>query len=146
MLKFKSFILIMAFTCRLYADGQGMSEPYCYTNDLEFDDHGWFFNEKQLESCIREKNPMVVIEVGSWLGASTRFIGSRLPEGGKLYAVDTWLGSPSETVHTKDPRLPFLYQLFLSNVKHACLTEVIVPVRMNSLEASKALVVNADLI
>ncbi len=124
----------------------GMPEPYCSIQDLPFDNQGWFWNGKQLESCILEMKPKVVIEVGSWLGSSTRFIAQRLPKEGKLYAVDTWQGSGDEELHQKDPRLPYLYQLFLSNVKHAGLTNIIVPIRMDSIEASKALNVKADLI
>ena len=64
----------------------------------------------------------------------------------KVYAVDTWKGSSNEPVHMQDPRLPHLYALFLSNVKHAGLTHKIIPIRMESTEAAKALSVMADLI
>jgi predicted O-methyltransferase YrrM len=120
-------------------------EPYDSINDLPFDSHGWFCNGTKLEKIINEKQPQIVIEVGSWLGLSTRFIAKNVPEGAKVYAVDTWRGS-QESVHLLDPRLPYLYQLFLSNVKHAGLTEKIIPIRMDSLEAAKALNVQADLI
>lgn len=123
-----------------------MPEPYASVQDLPFDGQGWFVNERQMDECIKICSPKTVIEVGSWLGTSTRFIATRLPKGSKLYAVDTWLGSPAEDVHMKDPRLPYLYQLFLSNVKHAGLTDLIIPIRMESVEASKALKVQADLI
>ncbi len=123
-----------------------MPEPYCSINDLPFDGHGWFGNAEYLEHQISHKKPKVIIEVGSWLGCSTRFMAGMLPRGGKLYAVDTWKGSPNEPLHLQDPRMPYLYQLFLSNVKHAGLTDRIVPVRMDSIEASKALNVKADLI
>ena len=123
-----------------------MPEPYSSIKSLPFDGHGWFGNEEPLLALMTNRAPRVAIEVGSWLGCSTRFIASHLPEGGKLYAVDTWRGSPGEVVHMEDPRLPNLYQLFLSNVKHAGLTEVIVPMRMRSLEASRALAIQADLI
>ena len=119
-----------------------MPEPYLSSPDLPFDPHGWFFNQKPLEECLLS-NPKTVIEVGSWLGASTRFIAERLSSGSKLYAVDTWKGSIE---HTDDPRLPHLYSLFLSNVKHAKLTHVIIPVRMESLEAARQLNIKADLI
>lgn len=121
-------------------------EPYRSINDLPFDEHGWFSNANQLKAIIKEKSPRVVIEVGSWLGLSTRFIASQLPRGGIVYAIDTWKGSPNESVHMADPRLPYLYQLFLSNVKHAKLTRKIIPIRMESLEAATALNVKADLI
>lgn len=121
-------------------------EPYRSVKDLPFDGHGWFCNEKMLGYILQTKQPKKVIEVGSWLGLSTRFIAERIPRDGILYAIDTWKGSQNETVHLEDPRIHCLYQLFLSNVKHAGLTEKIVPIRMESLEAAEALNVQADLI
>ncbi|WP_068469080.1 class I SAM-dependent methyltransferase [Candidatus Protochlamydia phocaeensis] len=121
-------------------------EPYRSIRDLPFDDHGWFYNHIPLQLCLAVKPARTVIEVGSWLGSSTRFIASLLPEEGKVYAIDTWRGSPNEPIHMQDPRLPHLYQLFLSNVKQAGLAHKIVPIRMESLEAAEALNVQADLI
>lgn len=149
MIDIKKFIktFIFSFLCiSLHGIAQNIPEPYCSINDLPFDSQGWFINERQMGACLHELQPTTVIEVGSWLGSSTRFIAERLPKGAKLYAVDTWLRSPDEEVHMQDARLPFLFQLFLSNVKHAGLTDVIIPIRMTSIEASKALNINADLI
>jgi predicted O-methyltransferase YrrM len=123
-----------------------LPEPYCSIVDLPVDQHGWFGNADQLSNCFKERQISKVIEIGAWLGASTRFLATSTPANGKVYAVDTWNGSPQETLHMQDPRLPYLYQLFLSNVKQAQLTHKIVPIRMNSLEAAKALNVKADLI
>lgn len=140
-----ALILLTGAYGNMVAD-DNIPEPYCSIKDLPFDPHGWFSNATPLEACLHEQRTMTVIEVGSWLGASTRFIASKIPEGGKLYAIDTWLGSPGETVHSTDPRIGYLYQQFLSNVKHAGLTKKIIPIRMRSLEAVKALNVMADLI
>jgi len=137
------FCFLMCISGFLFSD---MPEPYRSINDLPFDEHGWFGNAQQLEGIIAAKSPKTVIEIGSWLGASTRFIASHLPKEGILYAIDTWRGSPTEPWHMQDPRLPYLYQLFLSNVKHANLTDKIIPIRMNSLEAATALNIKADLI
>lgn len=123
-----------------------MTIPYASINLLPFDSHGWFGNGPQLKKCLDEVNPTTVVEVGSWLGCSTRFIAATLSERGKLYAVDTWRGSPEEEVHQKDPRLPILYQLFLSNTVQAGFAHTIVPIRMKSVEAANALNVKADLI
>lgn len=137
---FKILAALLALTNVLFAH----PEPYNSINDLPFDGHGWFINGNQLEPILNSYRPKTVIEIGSWLGSSTRFIAEHIPEGSMLYAVDTWRGSPNEPVHMQDPRLPFLYQLFLSNIKHAGLTHKIIPVRMESLEAAKALNVRAD--
>ncbi len=123
-----------------------MPEPYHSAKILPFDGHSWFGNGAHIAKILENRKIRTAIEVGSWLGASTRFIAERLPPEAKLYAVDTWKGSLNEEDQQKDPRLPHLYQLFLSNVIQTKLTEVIVPIRMESLEASKAMHIRADLI
>jgi predicted O-methyltransferase YrrM len=136
----KLILLALIFALPLRAD---LREPYSLIHDLPFDDHGWFGNAAPLTELIVAKNPLLVIEVGSWLGCSTRFLAESIDPNGHVYAVDTWRGSSE---HQKDPRLSDLYQIFLSNVKHAGLTEKITPVRMESLEAARALNLQADLI
>lgn len=140
--KVKLLTLFLALSSLFNAEA---IEPYDSINVLPFDSRGWFLIAGEVEQCL-EANPTTVIEIGSWLGLSSRFIAERLPQGGKLYCVDTWLGSPGELVHMKDPKYAYLYQQFLSNIIHAGLTEVIVPIRMKSVEAAKALNVQADLI
>lgn len=137
--------LILLTLLSIFPLSGDLPEPYCLINDLPFDDHGWFGNADPLTTLIETHHPRIVIEVGSWLGLSTRFLAEKIAADGKVYAIDTWKGS-NESVHQKDPRLDHLYQLFLSNVKHAGLTEKITPVRMESLEAAKALNLKADLI
>lgn len=83
-----------------------------------------------LEYLIKEHEVKTVIEVGCWLGASTRAIAQFLSEDGKVYAVDHWKGSEEhQTQHIlrhKD-RLLILYEQFLSNVIHEGLTHKIIP-------------------
>lgn len=112
--------------------------PYDTIELLPFNDHGWFCNGEQIESLIKTHPIRTIIEVGSWLGCSTRFMASLLPEGGKVYAVDHWLGSPEHQPgqYAHHSSLPILYEQFLSNVIHSKLTHVIVPIRLPSLEAA----------
>lgn len=121
-------------------------EPYCSINDLPFDGSGWFKNAEEMQDILILLQPKVAIEVGSWLGLSTRFIAEIIPEKSTLYAIDSWMGSPNEPTQLQDPRMPYLFQLFLSNIKQAKLTHKIIPVRMQSLEAAKALNIKADFI
>ena len=144
-------LLILACMLSLSTGGDSSTdipEPYCSITELPFDGHGWFghSNAKHIQWAIQNYPIKTVIEIGSWLGTSTRFIAEQMPEGGKVYAVDTWLGTQDDWVHMVDPRLSLLYHLFLSNVKHANLTDKIIPIRMKSLEAVRALNVKADLI
>lgn len=103
---------------------------------LPFNPQGWYSNRKQMEAVFKENKIKTVVEVGSWLGQSTRHIASLLPKQGKVYAVDHWLGSVE---HTGNDLVPTLYEQFLSNVIHAGLTDKIIPVRMESLMAAQYL-------
>ncbi len=135
------------FSCLTsHAEETNLPVPYNFIEDLPFDEHGWFLNQAPLEAIIQKHKPKTVIEIGSWLGSSTRFIAKLLPEKGMVYAIDTWKGTAIEEATLKDPRIPILYQLFLSNVKHANLTHKITPIRMESLEAARSITIKADLI
>jgi len=108
---------------------------------LPFNDFGWYYAEEPVEKAIRERNIKVIIELGSFMGKSTRHMATLLPRDGVLYAVDHWEGSVEHK--TERPAyfpnlpevLPTLYEQFLSNVIHAKLTHKIVPMRMSTLEA-----------
>lgn len=100
---------------------------------LPFDDHGWFSDrsKESLAALLKRLRPAVVLELGSWLGASTRFLASYAP---LVIAVDHWQGSPEhqgrEDVADK---LPTLYEQFLSNCWQQ--NNVIAPLRMTTQEA-----------
>ncbi len=117
---------------------------------LPEDPHGWFsdVNAKVLDEAIKKINPLIIIEIGTWLGSSACFMAKRLRPEARLYAVDHWMFG-SETV-LKTPslnkKLPTLYQQFLSNVIIRGLTDKIIPVRMSSMEAANSLNIKADLI
>lgn len=130
------------FFCFFSCSQQPLPKPYNELKQiLPYDDHGWYANKKPIKQLIGDHNIKVVIEVGSWLGKSTRHIAQLLPRNGKVYAVDHWQGSlehqPGRSPHCKD--LSLLYDQFLSNVIHAKLTHKIIPVRMSSVEAEKYL-------
>jgi hypothetical protein len=75
-------------------------------------DHGWFEpeNERLLAGALGP-HTRVVLELGSWLGKSTRFIARSAPNA-TVIAVDHWLGSEE---HVGNPVLPVLYDTFLKN-------------------------------
>lgn len=118
-----------------------LPEPYCNVEQvLPFNGHGWYANARFIEALFYHNSIKTVIEVGSWLGRSTRHIASLLPDDGTLYAVDTWQGS---IAHHEDAyyasMLPTLYDQFLSNVIHAGFTGKIIPMKMNSMQAAEQL-------
>lgn len=94
---------------------------------------GWLGagSEVMLSRSLSQKTKLVV-ELGSWLGLSTRFIAEAAPRA-TVISVDHWKGSPEH--HTEErfrPLLPRLYETFQSRCwKYR---DRIVPLRMNSLD------------
>jgi hypothetical protein len=144
----KFFFLIAVCISSSYASS--LPEPYASAEILPDYQFGYYANAKEIEELFSQHEIRVVIEVGSWIGGgSTRHMGEMLKSrSGKLYAIDTWLGSSTQQpgeCHFQSI-LPMVYQQFLSNMIHWNLTEIVIPIRMKSLEAAKALHVSPDLI
>lgn len=141
----RKLILFLLF---MHVGYGSLPEPYNSIRVRPFDPDGWYYNAVQMEKIIRENNVKIVVEVGCWLGKSTRHIASLLPEGGKVYAVDHWLGSPIQQEGQRfwNPILPYIYQQFLSNVIHENLTHKIIPIRMSSVMAAEALNIIPDMV
>jgi hypothetical protein len=146
-IKFITINILLSISSIIQSNDTTLSSLPSPYNSLEailpFDDHGWYFNGQWIEILLKKNNIKVAIEVGSWLGKSTRHIASLLPENGTLYAVDTWKGSicqqPNNDPFNCAHKVPTLYEQFLSNIIHAKLTHKIIPLRMTSLQASKEL-------
>lgn len=116
---------------------------------LPFDRHNWFgeAHKQKLSEFISQKNIKVILEVGSWMGGSTRFLAQQLPEDGYIIAVDHWKGDESiRSVGGGNFQYEVLYQQFLSNTIHENLVNKIVPLRMDSGEAALALKIVPDLL
>jgi len=108
---------------------------------------GWFVQEnlytQMVESC-NNTDEYHFVEVGSWKGKSSTYMGVEIINSGKSIkfdCVDTWLGS-EEHINLKsscyEPLLEIkdgLYNKFLTNIEP--LKSVINPIRMTSVEASK---------
>lgn len=147
-----AYVKKMGWLVLSQAQKNALSTPYnSLEHVLKFDDHGWYANAEWIAKLFVHNSIRTVIEVGSWLGKSTRHIAQLLPTDGKIYAVDTWLGSVEhQLVETNVlSKLSTLYEQFLSNIIHAQLTHKVKPVRMSSLEAAeslKSLVGKVDLI
>lgn len=119
---------------------QSVPSPYSELETiLPYHLHGWYTNQREIEEVFSKHSPKVVVELGSWLGASTCHMGDLLHGKGKLFAVDHWLGSRE---HQRLERtdvvslLPTLYEQFLSNVMHRGLTSTIIPWRMTTEQAA----------
>jgi predicted O-methyltransferase YrrM len=102
---------------------------------------GWFNYESLYDTAIKLCGPTGhFVEVGSWRGKSSCYLGVTIRNSGKnirVDCVDTWRGSLAEEVHQTDPAVlnDTLYQEFLSNIEP--LKDILHPVRATSVEASK---------
>jgi len=128
---------------------QDSSKPiYGVLKKLPYAPDGWFRNGPQIAHLIKTHQVKTVAEVGSWMGRSSILIASMLPSDGFICCIDHFLGSvehqPGQVCH--DQRLPYLYHQFLSNVMQSGLKNKIIPLRMASVEAAKAINFQPDLI
>ena len=107
---------------------------------------GWRSQHPYLEEAVERFRPRVVVEVGTWKGASAlsmaRAMAARdIP--GTVIAADTWLGA---VYHWADEELfaelatehgfPSLYRTFLANVLREGLAERVVPLPLDSVTAA----------
>jgi hypothetical protein len=98
-----------------------------YRPDLQ----SWGSDDPIFELLIEIVQPLLIIEVGTWKGASAIRMGQLLDKAGlssEIICVDTWLGSPGLYTRDNDPFLaslehkfgyPTLYYTFLANVVRA---------------------------
>ena len=104
------------------------------------DIQGWFDFQALYDRIVAAAHGGdTFIEIGAWLGKSTAYMGQRIKESGKavtFYAVDTWQGSASEPDQLKAGAESDLYLTFLANMNACGLGDVVLPVRMNSLDAA----------
>ncbi|MDN3505600.1 MAG: class I SAM-dependent methyltransferase [Simkaniaceae bacterium] len=138
-------ILLTAVLCSTALCAQNIYES---VETIAFDPGGYFATEQSLDKLFNDQEIKTVIELGSWAGASTRFLARRVGEGGLVYAIDHWQGSQNHRGEMTDPRLQHIYHLFLSNIKDAGVADRVIPLRMSSEEAARALRpdIRADLI
>jgi len=98
--------------------------------------------EALAELCVRA-GVRTIVEVGTFLGmGSTQVFCRALPAEGRLYCVDTFSVNMIRFHRPQDTH----YHAFLSNMKRTGIADKIIPVRMTSLEAARALAVTADLV
>lgn len=104
--------------------------PEIYNNFSPYplDDRGWGSDNKIFESLIEKVKPSIIVEVGTWKGASAITMCKALQKfnlKSSLYCVDTWLGAEefwTDMKHTEERNLllnhgyPQIYYQFLSNI------------------------------
>lgn len=124
-------------------------DPYLDLDVLPKDTQGWGSTDASFTEIIEKLDPKLIVEVGTWKGASAINMAKLCMEKGALpgefeiVCVDTWLGSVEhytlgyfKDVPRKNGRVN-LYDQFLSNVVHEGLTEVITPFPIDSINGSE---------
>jgi hypothetical protein len=94
---------------------------------------GWLGDgtDQALTSVLSDRT-QVVVELGAWLGMSTRFIAEKSPHA-TVVSVDHWQGSPEHRARAEFRSiLPTLYETFLAQCWS--FRDRIVPLRMSTLE------------
>jgi predicted O-methyltransferase YrrM len=113
---------------------------------------GWNSDGLIFLELLMEHRPHLVVEVGTWLGASALHMASlldRLPDcrATKIVCVDTWLGALEFWTDQNDPTryralelthgYPTVYRRFLANVLHRGQQDRIIPFPQTSLIAAR---------
>lgn len=107
---------------------------------------GWGSNHPYLTEAVERFRSAVVVEIGVWKGGSVATLASAIRAqkiDGVVIAVDTWLGSSE---HWRIPDiypllevrngLPQLYDRFMKNMISLSLTDLVLPLPLDSTNAS----------
>lgn len=129
-----------------------------YPSDLR----GWGGDSPVFGELVREVRPSLIIEVGSWKGASAVSMAEAVRQAGldaKILCIDTWLGALEFRMDQNDVErfqalesvhgYPSVYYRFLANICHSNNQSRVVPFPLDSSSAALWLLshgVEADLI
>lgn len=113
------------------------------------DKRGWNSQHPILSQAATRCNPIVIVEIGVWKGGSVITMAEAIKKAGidgVVVAVDTWLGSWEHWFvddYFRDLALdhgyPCLNRVFMNNIMAAGLTDYVLPIPLDSLNASHAL-------
>jgi hypothetical protein len=108
----------------------------CYAPDL----HGWGSRSPAFRELIVQTKPRLIVEVGTWKGASALEMAAVIRELGlstQILCIDTWLGALEFWTDQNDPErylslqlrhgYPTVFYQFLANVCHQGFQDRIVP-------------------
>lgn len=134
-------------------------DPYLGLKILPEDKQGWASDSAVFEGIITELQPKVIVEVGTWKGASAIHMAKmclKHYDDFEIVCIDTFLGSVEHWTGQQDLLMkdavngrPAIYEQFLSNVVNNGLIKYITPLPVDSIngaEILKALDVVADLV
>jgi hypothetical protein len=127
----------------------GTLDPYDNLQILESDNQGWASDSPVFEEIIKELQPKLIVEVGTWKGASAIHMAKtclNFYSDFEIVCVDTFMGSVEHWTQQTDLIFqnnengrPKIYQQFLSNVVHNNLQAYITPLPVDSINGSEIL-------
>lgn len=120
---------------RLYRD-----DPYRDFPIRESQLNGWNSRHPKLGELIQETQPKLILEIGTWLGASALFMSEN--SNAHILCLDTWLGASEMWENQADPEryeamriehgYPTIFFDFMSNVIRSGKQSQITPMPMPS--------------
>ncbi|WOO39842.1 class I SAM-dependent methyltransferase [Rubellicoccus peritrichatus] len=110
---------------------------------------GWHSESSVFDKLIADIQPELVIEVGTWLGASALRMADKLKaqsSDARVLCVDTWLGAAEFWDCQSDPEryealdikhgFPSVFYQFIANILHAGAQDTVVPFPQTSANAA----------
>src|ERR1700675_3912056 len=91
---------------------------------------GWM-SEPELCWLSEQAQHGDVVEIGSWMGRTTRALADNKLDG-QIYAIDTWEGSEENQEFLKDKPKDYLFHQFCDNLSDHIATDRGVPMRLTS--------------
>jgi hypothetical protein len=115
--------------------------------DLAPDVQGWGFDSPVFERVLTELRPSLLVEIGTWKGASVIHMAKLAAAHGldtQFICIDTWLGSNDRLWIDPEYRswlmlrggYPTMFRQFIANIVHAGVAGRVFPLPMTSSSAS----------
>lgn len=135
-MRFAKTMFLAGLFATLNLSADTLPEPFASIYQLSPTPY-YFENGYLLVDKVNTEKATVFIDVGSQGGSAARLI-AQYTQGVKIYNVNIWQSCDSQQKNG--------YQKFLSNLIAENTAERIIPIRMSSIEAAKALNVIAEVI
>jgi SAM-dependent methyltransferase len=102
------------------------------TKAMEID--GWMSEAELTWIAETAASSKIVVEIGSWQGRSTRAWADNLLDGGVVYCIDTWDGSPEIEHLIADKPKDWVLDEFHKNLGDHIRSKRVIPIRTTSIE------------